>query len=921
MRHAALLFALFLSGLASSATNYYFSSSAGSDSRTSTQAKNPSTPWKTLGKLNSFFASLQPGDSVLFKRGDTFYGSLTITKSGTSSKAIVLGAYGTGSKPVITGFTALANWASVGSGVYESSTVLFPKAVNVLLINGAVQQMGRYPNTTAPDKGWLFLESHNGTSSITDKELTTSTNWKGAEVVVRSWKSAIDRATITAHSGGTLSASLTYEPHDGFGYFIQNDVRTLDVKGEWYYNKSSRKMRVYYGSSAPASGAAKASTVDTLVYATDRSYVHFTGISFQGANLYALYLRYCNNIRITGCEFLYTGGDAFHLKGSSYLTVTNNVFNYSFTNAILPEITGTNWTISDNVIDNTAMYEGMCQKADNTGYAIYTKGDNHTIERNTIDSTGFVAIRFTGNNILIRNNVISYFNMIKNDGGGIYTWQGSATNRKVIGNILTHGYGANEGIGLGGGSSCSGIYLDNDVSGVEVSGNSVATCSKAGIFLHNAYNIKMRDNTLFDNSVQVVMSHDGMADAALRNLNIKSNIFFAKKTMQRTLSVVSNQDDVDQMGSIDSNYHCRPTDETFVNAVSYHDAADKKIAADYDLKDWQINFPYDKHGSRTTQPIPTYTVNALLSSNKFANGSFNRDINGMFANSGSSWISAKLDGGTYQAKVPSTSTGFQLIPSVGAVSSAKNYIVRFSAQSTKDTVFSVYLRQNGSPYTVLSDVRQFKVGTTRREYEFMLPNPMSQSDAGLVFSTKAKGFTFWMDNIRLYEANVTLTNLNQLIRFEYNPTKTAKTINLGSGSYMDAKNKVYAGSITLQPYTSLVLMQSANLPQSLVETEEQPANEAAWTPLPETSAGTNSGLRIRNAYPNPSTSYFNLLMEGGNNEPVNLNVYDLSGRLVEKKMGIAANAVTQFGYNLPRGMYVVQAVQGTQQAQLKVTKL
>src|SRR5688500_11841989 len=83
------------------ATNYYFSAVSGDDSRTSTQAKNPSTPWKTLSKLNSFFPSLQPGDSVLLKRGETFYGSITVTKSGTISLPIIISDYGTGNKPII----------------------------------------------------------------------------------------------------------------------------------------------------------------------------------------------------------------------------------------------------------------------------------------------------------------------------------------------------------------------------------------------------------------------------------------------------------------------------------------------------------------------------------------------------------------------------------------------------------------------------------------------------------------------------------------------------------------------------------------------------------------------------------------------------------------------------------------------------
>src|SRR6476620_3091757 len=87
---------------------YYFSSSQGDDSRTTTQAQNPNTPWKTLNKLNSFFANLSPGDYVLFKRGDTFYGSITIKTSGTSSLPIVINANGTGTKPIISGLVTFS---------------------------------------------------------------------------------------------------------------------------------------------------------------------------------------------------------------------------------------------------------------------------------------------------------------------------------------------------------------------------------------------------------------------------------------------------------------------------------------------------------------------------------------------------------------------------------------------------------------------------------------------------------------------------------------------------------------------------------------------------------------------------------------------------------------------------------------------
>src|SRR4051812_4937148 len=96
-----LLFVFFLHS--AWATNYYFSTMAGDDARTAVQAQNQNTPWKSIDKLNSYFTNLQPGDSVLFKRGETFYGSITVNKSGTAAAPIVISAYGTGTSPMITG--------------------------------------------------------------------------------------------------------------------------------------------------------------------------------------------------------------------------------------------------------------------------------------------------------------------------------------------------------------------------------------------------------------------------------------------------------------------------------------------------------------------------------------------------------------------------------------------------------------------------------------------------------------------------------------------------------------------------------------------------------------------------------------------------------------------------------------------------
>ena len=138
----ALLLVCFLNS--ASANTYYFSAS-GNDANTGTST---STPWKTLSKFNSVFSSLSPGDNVLFNRGNVFYGSITIKKSGTSGSPITIGAYGTGANPVITGFTTVNAWTNLGSNIWEStSAVSTLSATNMVVINGVNTAMGRYPNS------------------------------------------------------------------------------------------------------------------------------------------------------------------------------------------------------------------------------------------------------------------------------------------------------------------------------------------------------------------------------------------------------------------------------------------------------------------------------------------------------------------------------------------------------------------------------------------------------------------------------------------------------------------------------------------------------------------------------------------------------------------------------------------------------
>jgi hypothetical protein len=97
-----LIFAVLLAISPACATTYYVAA-AGSDSNSGTDTGHP---WKTIAKVNG--ATFSAGDSILFNRGDAWYGTaLTAPSSGASGSPITFSAYGSGANPIFKGSTLL----------------------------------------------------------------------------------------------------------------------------------------------------------------------------------------------------------------------------------------------------------------------------------------------------------------------------------------------------------------------------------------------------------------------------------------------------------------------------------------------------------------------------------------------------------------------------------------------------------------------------------------------------------------------------------------------------------------------------------------------------------------------------------------------------------------------------------------------
>ncbi len=141
-----------------------------------------------------------PGDSALFKRGQVYVGSMTIWASGTTGQPLLIGAYGEGSKPIITGFTIVSDWSQLRSGIYQATSSSYPARLNVVVVDDVMQGMGRMPKLSASNGGYWKIDSHSGNTAIDSANLDGQQSFVGGELVMRKIQWIMDRFSIDSQS-------------------------------------------------------------------------------------------------------------------------------------------------------------------------------------------------------------------------------------------------------------------------------------------------------------------------------------------------------------------------------------------------------------------------------------------------------------------------------------------------------------------------------------------------------------------------------------------------------------------------------------------------------------------------------------------------------------------------------------------------
>lgn len=601
------------------ATTYYVSSSDGNDTNNGTSQ---TTPLKTLAKVNSL--DLQPGDQVLLKCGDIWRSEqLIITQSGSEAAPIVFGSYpeSCNNQPVLSGSQPVQEWSVSSPNIYVadlttgSNAGLFPNGINQLFRNGERLTQGRWPNLNANGQGgYAFLDGIADSKTLLDADLP-AVNWAGAIVHVKTIRWLLVNREVTGSSGTSLTVAEDIQfghGSEGWGYFINNHLSTLDQDGEWYYDANSGKVYLYSSSGAPDS------IEGSVVLDGDESFAAGIIIGQFKLGQHVAYVTISNLAIINW----FAHGISFprNLEGTEnhHLIIQNNTIKnvesigmnlatwmYKPTEGEDGWRGGYSQTIANNVIDganhfgihtyaraslfqgNTVRNIGLLKNLGASGLGCGLSGANctengdgirlklgkvehsangNTFSYNTLEKIGYAGFDVFGPNNTFEYNVIKEACYTKGDCGAIRTFGRSNLNDTQVYNIAITNNIILDTIGNTDGDAEKykplfgiGLYIDNYSRDVLISGNTVMSSTIDGILFQRSTG-KIINNTLYNNNAGTMgRGQISLSATETQITELGGNILYGMNvidayTFARTL-IVSNLSNV--LAS-DNNYFFQP---------------------------------------------------------------------------------------------------------------------------------------------------------------------------------------------------------------------------------------------------------------------------------------------------------------------------------------------------------------------------
>jgi parallel beta-helix repeat protein len=540
MRFLIMCFVLMFMGMnpAKSFSADWYVATDGNDQHIGTKEQ----PFATIARARDEVRKYSKTEPVtIWIRGGHYQIPQTLTlnpsDSGTAEAPITYRAFAD-EKPVLIGGKSIGGWEKWKGDILKADL----KAQGIkplfqqLFYASTRQHLARYPNFDASNPyggGWayadgqpipmyehvpgeslrtLFYQPQDARTYAKPKDLKifvfTRYNW---------WNDIVGVESIDADKRiMKLTKDCSYAIRPGDRYYIQGGLEDLDAPGEWSIDRE--QGTVYFWPPESNTQTTKLGdpghevyvpTLRTLVSVDRAKYITFRGLTLECADECAVNLVGDSHCHVVGCTIRNVSdynGSGVSVNGGDHNSVVGCDISFVGRNGI--SLSGGNrqtLTSAENVAENNYIHHfGIYYKQ---GVAISMTGVGNRASHNLIHDGPRFGIMFSGNNLVIDYNHIRHVNLETEDTGAVYTggrdWLGSR------GTLIKHNY-FHDILGYGkdyAGNWISphfawGVYLDDNTGGVDVIGNIIARCSRAGIHLHSGRDNHILNNVFINNGMQ-----------------------------------------------------------------------------------------------------------------------------------------------------------------------------------------------------------------------------------------------------------------------------------------------------------------------------------------------------------------------------------------------------------------------------------
>jgi parallel beta-helix repeat protein len=458
--------------------------------------------------------------------------ALTAEDGGTAEAPIVYRAY-PNERPVLVGGLPIANFAPHQGEIVKADVgaqgfrgVYFRQ----LIFDGRRQHLSRYPTFDPKDPdhgGWAYVDGKpvpmyqnlpGDDKRTLHYAVGDARRWsrpEEGEVFIFArynwWNNIVRISSLDRENRKIkLAADCSYAIRPTDRYYVRNLFEELDAPGEWYLDRQT--WTLYFWPPAPLpSKAVYAPTLRTILdLGPGTAHVIFQGFVFECCEGTAITLRNTTGCSVAASLIRNVGdynGNGVQIEGGTNNGVVGNDIHDAGRDALVLSggdritLTPCGNHAENNCIRNPGVYYRW-------GCGITLNGCGLRASRNTISDCPRAAIGFMGNNLVMEYNHMHHLCLDSEDAAGIGTggrdWissRGSVIRHNLIHDVP--GYGRQNGNWVSP-YFAWGIYLDDNTGGVDVIGNIVARCGRAGLHLHNARDTVVRNNIFVENGQQQI---------------------------------------------------------------------------------------------------------------------------------------------------------------------------------------------------------------------------------------------------------------------------------------------------------------------------------------------------------------------------------------------------------------------------------